>query len=108
MKVQWQVRAAMIRPIKIVGAAETDNMNRQSSLALRLVDITLTCTAISKELREANAKMAVTTSIVIERIESTAFGQNSSRATIPQLPLDESNDLLSLPYVRLLGTGRGS
>jgi hypothetical protein len=101
------MRAAMIRPIKIAGAAETDNMNCQSSLALRLVHTTLTRKAISKELREANTKIAVTTSIVIDRIASTLFGQNSSRATIPRLPLYESYDLLSLPCVRLLGTGRG-
>jgi hypothetical protein len=97
----------MIRPIKIAGAAETDKMNCQSSLPLRLVHTTLARRAIIKELREANAKLAVTTSIVIERIAPTLFGQNSSRATIPRLPLRESYDLLSLPYVRLLGTGRG-
>jgi hypothetical protein len=97
----------MIKPIKIEGAAETGNMNSQSSLALILVHTTLTRRAISKELREVNAKIAATTSIVIERIAPTLFGQNSSRATIPRLPLRESYDLLSLPYVRLLGTGRG-
>jgi hypothetical protein len=97
----------MIGPIKIAGAAETDNMNCQSSLALRPVHTTLTRKAFSKELREANAKIAVTTSIVIDRIAPTLFGQNSSRATIPRLPLRDSYDLLSLPYVRLLGTGRG-
>ncbi|HZZ25887.1 MAG TPA: hypothetical protein VFE60_26495, partial [Roseiarcus sp.] len=73
------MRAAMIRPKKIAGAAETGNMNCQSSLALRVVHTTLTRKAISKELREANAKIAVTTSIVVERIASTLFGQNSSR-----------------------------
>jgi hypothetical protein len=73
----------MIKPIKIEGAAETGNMNSQSSLALILVHTTLTRRAISKELREVNAKIAATTSIVIERIAPTLFGQNSSRATIP-------------------------
>ena len=45
------MRAAMIRPIKIAGVAETGNMNCQSSLALRLVHTTLTRKAIGKELR---------------------------------------------------------
>jgi hypothetical protein len=101
------MRIAMTKLIKIVGAAETDKMICQSSLALRLAHIALTRRAISKELIEANAKIAVTTSILIERIASTLFGQNSSRATISRLPLGESYDLLLLPYVRLLGTGRG-
>jgi hypothetical protein len=92
----------MIKPIKIVGAAETDKMICQSSLALRLAHTTLTRRAISKELIEANAKTAVMTSMVIERIAPTLFGQNSSRATIPRLPLRESYDLLSLPYVRTI------
>jgi hypothetical protein len=56
----------MIKPIKIAGAAETDKMICQSSLALRLVHTTLTRKAISKELREAKAKLAITISMVIE------------------------------------------
>jgi hypothetical protein len=34
---------------------------------------------------------------VMERIAPTLFGQNSSTVTIPQVPLRESYDLLSLP-----------
>jgi hypothetical protein len=76
------MRIATIKPIKIVGVAEIDKIVCQSSPAGRIMHATFTRKAITRDVRKADTKMAATISVVIDLIELTRRGQDSSRATI--------------------------